>query len=240
MSQGRALYPQPPESHIPFMDELEFEKTRYALAEAAYRHAPFDGWTPQALEHAAHDLGLSGQDVQRFLPRGPIEAIELVNRLADAAMVEAMQKHDLQNMRVRDRIILGVRTRLEQNEAGKEAIRRAMTFLALPQNAPSAARMLYRTVDAIWRAAGDTSTDYNFYTKRGLLAGVYSSTLLYWLNDRSEGHAASWAFLDRRIDEAMKIPGTVAKMRDRLKGIPTPFGLARAFSRHRPRPPYGR
>src|SRR3546814_8607904 len=81
----------------------------------------------------------------------------------------------------------------------------------MPQNGPLAAKLLYRTVDAIWYACGDTATDYNFYTKRALLAGVYSSTLLYWLNDRSEGFAATWAFLDRRIGEVLKVAGQLGK-----------------------------
>ena len=74
--------------------------------------------------------------------------------------------------------------------------------------------LLYRTVDAIWYAAGDTSADFNFYTKRATLAGVFSSTLFYWLNDRSEGNEATWAFLDRRIDDVMrfeKFKGQFAK-----------------------------
>jgi ubiquinone biosynthesis protein COQ9 len=84
-------------------------------------------------------------------------------------------------------------------------VRRALALLSLPFNAPLALKLLYNTVDALWYAAGDTSTDFNFYTKRATLAGVYSSTLLYWLNDRTPGSEATWAFLDRRIEDVMKI-----------------------------------
>src|SRR3546814_12063346 len=95
-------------------------------------------------------------------------------------------------------------------ERHKEAVRRALAFLALPGNAGLAVRSLYRTVDAIWWACGDRSTDFNFYTKRGLLAAVYSSTLLYWLDDGSDGHADSWAFLDRRIADVMRLAEATA------------------------------
>src|SRR5881392_4319354 len=91
--------------------------------------------------------------------------------------------------------------------------RRAAAFLTLPQNAPTAMTLLYRTVDRMWYAAGDTSTDFNFYTKRAILAGVYSSTLLYWLNDRSEGGEATWAFLDRRINDVMKFEELKSRVR---------------------------
>ncbi len=131
-------------------------------------------------------------------------------------------------MRVRDRIILGVRLRLEANAAHKEAIRRALPILALPRNAATATRCLYRTVDSIWYAAGDTATDHNFYTKRGLLAAVYSSTLLYWLNDSSEDQEPTWAFLDRRIDQVMQIPAITGRLRERLCYLPNPLRMFEA------------
>jgi ubiquinone biosynthesis protein COQ9 len=105
----------------------------------------------------------------------------------------------------------------------REAVRRALGLLALPHNAPVAATTLWRTVDAIWYAAGDTATDFNYYTKRGLLAGVYSATVLYWLEDRSEGLADTWTFLDRRIGDVMRVPQALGAIRDRLAAFPNPF-----------------
>lgn len=116
-------------------------------------------------------------------------------------------------MKIRDRIRTAVRCRLEANSAHREAIRHALAVLASPLAGSLGARLLYRTVDAIWYAAGDTSTDFNFYTKRGILAAVYSSTLLFWLADRSPQSADSWAFLDRRIDNVMQFE----KLKARLK-----------------------
>ena len=116
-----------------------------------------------------------------------------------------MEKQGVADLKVRDRIKQAVRIRLERHAGEREAVRRALALLSLPFNAPLALKLLYNTVDALWYAAGDTSTDFNFYTKRATLAGVYSSTLLYWLNDRTPGSEATWAFLDRRIDDVMKI-----------------------------------
>jgi ubiquinone biosynthesis protein COQ9 len=97
-------------------------------------------------------------------------------------------------------------------ERNRPAVRRAIAVLSLPLNAPTGLRCLYDTVDLIWRAAGDTATDWNFYTKRTLLAGVYSSTVLYWLDDTSEDFVDTKAFLDRRIDDAMRLPGLLSSL----------------------------
>ena len=110
----------------------------------------------------------------------------------------------------------------------EQAVRRALSYLALPRNAALGAKCLYRTVDAIWYAAGDTSTDYNFYTKRLLLAGVYASTLLFWLNDTSEGRAETWAFLDRRIAEVTRLGGTLGRGIGALLDLPDRLFRGRA------------
>ena len=105
----------------------------------------------------------------------------------------------------------------------RDLVRERIVDAALPHNAPLAATTLWRTVDAIWYAAGDTATDFNYYTKRGLLAGVYSATVLYWLEDKSEGQAATWEFLDRRIADVMRVPQILGSLRERLSGLPNPF-----------------
>ena len=166
------------------------------------------------------DQDLDAATAVNAFPGGAAELIAFHSAEADRRLLESLQAMDLASMRVRDRIATAVRLRLEQNAEHREAIRRALAFLALPQNGPLALKCLYRTVDAMWYAAGDTSTDYNFYTKRMLLSGVYSSTLLFWLNDDSEGHAETWAFLSRRIDEVLKIGGNLGKGVKALLDLP--------------------
>jgi ubiquinone biosynthesis protein COQ9 len=124
-----------------------------------------------------------------------------------------MEKEGVAHQKIRDRIKSAVRIRLERHTGEREAARRALALLALPLNAGLGLKLLYKTVDAMWYAAGDTSTDFNFYTKRATLAGVYSATLLYWLNDRSDGSESTWAFLDRRIDDVMKIEELKSRVR---------------------------
>jgi len=202
------------------------EAVRERIVEAALPHVPFDGWTPETLRLAAQDAGYEPVMALRVFPRGPIEAVEFWNTLADRRMLEALERENIASLKIRARIALAVRRRLETAGAHREAVRRALGLLSLPHNAPLAATTLWRTVDAIWYAAGDTATDFNFYTKRGLLAGVYSATVLYWLEDKSEGQEATWQFLDRRIADVMKVPQVLGALRERLSGLPNPL---RAF-----------
>ena len=144
---------------------------------------------------------------------------------ADRRMVEEMERRDVAGMRVRERIATAVRVRLEQNALHREAIRRLIAFLALPGHAGLGWRCLYRTVDSMWHAAGDRSTDYNYYTKRALLAGVYVSTVLYWLDDSSDDFADTWAFLDRRIADVMTVPRAAGRLSKRLASLPDPVRI---------------
>ena len=188
---------------------------RDRLADEIAADATFEGWTRTAINAAARRLELPAGEAGRLFPGGPNQVLEFVSRRADQRTVADMEKSNVAAMKVRERIRTAVRLRLEKHGGEKEAARRALSLLALPLNAGLGLRLLYRTVDALWYAAGDTSVDFNFYTKRATLAGVFSATLLYWLNDRSEGNEASWAFLDRRIDDVMRIEKLKARMRDR-------------------------
>lgn len=152
-------------------------------------------------------------------PRGAVDMALAFHRQGDAEMVARLKAADLGEMRFRDRIAAGVRMRLEL--ADREVVRRGMTLFALPQHASDGAAALWGTSDLIWTTLGDSSRDVNWYTKRATLSAVYSSTVLYWLGDDSEGHAATWAFLDRRIDNVMSFEKFKAKARDSK--------LARAF-----------
>jgi len=206
------------------------EGLRERLLVATLPHVAFDGWTQAALRAGAADAGLTSQDVTHAFPGGAISAIEAFNRRADRRMVEALGTLDTAGMRTHEKLAAAIRARLEDVAPHKEAVRRALAVLAFPLNAPLALRMLHRTVDAAWHAAGDRSTDFNWYTKRGLLAGVYSATVLYWLNDKSEGHADTWAFLDRRLRDVMRLGGAIGRAAKSASEFRSPFG--------RPRRPY--
>ena len=192
---------------------------------AALTHVPFDGWSNDALVRGAADVDMSPADIDILFPGGSRSAVRHWLLLADRLMLEDVVGTDLGSLRIRDKITLLVRTRLERWTPHREAVRRALALSVLPGYAEDGLQSGFTTVDAMWRVAGDKATDYNFYTKRGLLAAVYTSTLLVWLDDKSEGCCESWAFLERRIADVMKVPKYQARIKDVLSRLPNPIDV---------------
>ncbi len=190
---------------------------------ATLAHVPFDGWTKAALKRGAADAGIDEEVALRAFPDADADLVACYSAYADRMMLEELAGRDLSAMGMTERIATAVRIRLEQAAPHREAVRRSLATLALPQNTALGARCLYRTVDAIWRKAGDTSTDWNFYSKRGLLAGVYGATVLYWLADGSEDFADTWSFLDRRLRDTAEFGKAAGKIMDRLKDFPQAY-----------------
>lgn len=189
------------------------ETLKDRLLDAAVMHVPFDGWSDAALKAAAADVGVDPAKARVAFPRGAVDLALAYHARGDQAMVERLTSENLSHLKFREKIAAAVRFRLEAVE-DKELVRRGSTLFALPQYAPDGARAVWQTCDLIWTALGDTSDDLNWYTKRATLSGVYSSTVLYWLGDNSPDHAATWAFLDRRIDDVMQIEKLKARVRD--------------------------
>jgi ubiquinone biosynthesis protein COQ9 len=194
----------------------------------------FDGWSLQALRDGAGMVGIGHEEAMRVFPGGVPDLVEHFSAWADREMLHAMEAHGLDAMKVRERVALGVRLRLEALSPHREAVRRLVPYLALPPNMSLGVRLLYRTVDAIWYAAGDTATDFSHYTKRALLSGVYSATVLYWLDDGSEDFRDTWEFLDRRIADVMRIgraTATLGGLGGLARALPSPFRFARQIRR---------
>lgn len=205
---------------------------RRAILGKALAHVPFDGWTGRTLRQGAEEAGFDDTIARRAFPRGGASAIEFWSTETDREMAAALADQGISDLKIRERIAAAVRWRLEALAPHREAVRRSLSYLSQPQHAGLGLRCLYRTVDEMWHAAGDTATDFNFYTKRGLLAGVYTSTMLFWLDDDSENHAATWSFLDRRIADALRIPKVSARLRKIPAAIPRPLRFVRRVREH--------
>jgi len=206
---------------------METDTLRPALSAAALAEVPFEGWSRAALRQGARELGMGEHDVERVFPGGARDLMEYWAALNDEHMIAALGEVDLGALKLRQRIALAVKLRLTHMAPHREAMRRALSFLALPSNAALGARLLYRTVDSVWYAVGDRSTDFSFYTKRALLAGVYAATVLYWVDDRSEGTVETWSFLERRLDDVMRIPQVSTQLRKLARRLPNPAHLFR-------------
>ena len=191
------------------------EEQRDRLLEAALAHVPFDGWSARSLFGGARDLEMDPGLARRLFPRGGDDLLAHLESWADRRMVEAVSEEELETMRVRDRIRTLVLARLQVLEPHREAMRRAVAARLMPGNALAASGSIWRTVDLMWTLAGDDAQDSSRYSKRAILAGVWTATFLYWLDDRSVGGEATRAFLDRRLDDALRI-GAIRGRFDRL------------------------
>ncbi|NOT40436.1 MAG: COQ9 family protein [Alphaproteobacteria bacterium] len=201
------------------------DKWRERILAEALAHVAFDGWHDKTLKAAADKAGASDAELKAAFPRGVADALLFFSSEADRQAVEAIEAADLKPMKVRERVTFAVRQRVEAVMKHKEAARRGAAVFALPQHALDGTTAVYRTVDALWRAVGDTSADFNFYTKRLLLSGVYTTTMLYWFADNSEDAADTWKFLDRRIADVMQIEKVKAQVTKFAEGLPNPLTI---------------
>ena len=176
-------------------------KTR--LLDAALMHVPFDGWSETTFRAAVADTCVDPAMARGLFPRGAVDMALAFHRRGDDRMVQGLTDADMTDLKFREKVTLAVRLRLEAVE-DREAVRRGATLFALPVYAADGARAVWGTADRIWTALGDTSRDLNWYTKRATLSAVYSATVLYWLGDESQDNEATWAFLDRRIEDVMQ------------------------------------
>jgi len=205
------------------------ESERAALIEAMLPNVPFDGWSRAALRAAARRIGLSADEALALFPGGAAELVACFSRWADLRMLDRFESMALEPLRISDRIALAITTRLEILAPWREAVRRALSVLALPRHAPLGLRLLYETVDGIWYAAGDRATDFSFYTKRGTLAAIYAATLLYWVADTSPEFSDTRAFLDRRLSDVASIGKARRRFETAVERLPNPVRLLRQF-----------
>lgn len=198
---------------------------------ATLPHVAFDGWVDRALKLGAEDAGFDADMARREFPGGAAEMIRFWADHGDRQMLERMGEGDAAALSFAERMKAAIRLRIEINSDYREAVRRTLSYLALPQNAGLGARCTLETVSAIWYAVGDTSTDFTYYTKRATLTPVYAATILYWIDDTSEGSAATWSFLDRQIENVMVVPRLQNRLRGALGAVTSPLTMRPRLSK---------
>jgi ubiquinone biosynthesis protein COQ9 len=203
------------------------EAERARLIAAILPDVAFDGWSRAALRRAARRCGLASAEALALFPRGAVDLVAGFSRWADERMLDRLETEPLEAMRLPDRVARAIAVRLEIVEPWREAARRAVSVLALPHNAPLAPRLVYETVDAMWYAVGDAATDFSFYTKRASLAAIWGATVLYWLEDRSEGFADTRAFVERRLATTSRVQRLRRDLETLAERLPNPLRLLR-------------
>ena len=210
--------------------DLTLDEIRALLAPGIAANAAFDGWSDAARDMAAQAEGIDTDIAALAFKDGPVDMIDAWFAHIDGVMLAAVPPERLALMKIREKITALVEARLDATSIDRESLRRALAILALPQNLAKATRLGWRTVDSIWRAAGDVATDYNYYTKRTILLGVYASTITVFLDDESESLADTRAFLGRRINGIMQFEKAKAGF---LKRTEHGFSLSRFVGRLR-------
>ena len=195
-------------------DLSPLEQIRDRLALTVGENAVFDGWTARAVESAAKQLGIDPAQARVAFPKRKPAMVDAYVQGVDRELERRLPPANLASMKIRERIRSLVWTRLEIMGPAREAVRGALSILSMPQNVPLASRIGWRSADLMWRIAGDTSTDFNHYTKRMTLGAVYGSTLIAWLDDSSESWSDTAAFLDRRIENVMQFEKWKAQWRN--------------------------
>ena len=201
--------------------DMTLDELRDALAPLLPGHAAFDGWSVAALDMAAAELGVPSERARLAFRDDAVAMIDAWFDSVDIAMAVAFPPDRIAALKVRERIRELILFRFEAMRPHREALRRAMAILAMPQNLPRAARLAWRASDRIWRLAGDRATDFNHYSKRTILVGVYGSASLVFVDDESEDLAPTRAFLDRRIDDVMRFEKFKASWRGTRERLPS-------------------
>lgn len=202
------------------------ERERERLIEATLPDVAFDGWSRAALRHAARRSSTPAEEALALFPRGAPDMVREFSRWADRRMLERFAAANMP-ARLSDRVALALRLRLEVLSPWREAVRHGFAVLALPHNAPLGLRLLYETVDAMWRGVGDGATDFSFYTKRATLAAIQMATTLYWLEDRSPDFADTEAFIDRRLGDLHRLGGLRERLATAVDTLPNPLRVLR-------------
>jgi ubiquinone biosynthesis protein COQ9 len=164
------------------------------------KEAAFGGWSQETLEKSCPNALI-------LFPKGIADAVAAFAEEMDTKMEAHCSNESFSKLKIREKIQYGLMFRLKEHQKNREAIRRLMTYYAMPHHAPEAAAHAWKTADRLWYLAGDTATDYNYYTKRTLLVGVYTATLLSWSTDSTPDLSVTQEFLTRRIEDVMKIEG---------------------------------
>lgn len=200
----------------PTLDEI-----RAALAPLIARNAAFDGWSYAAVESAAVELAIEPEVAALAFNGNAMRMVDAWIDSIDQELAYRLPASRLNALKIRDRITILLATRLEIMNPDREALRRAMAIMVMPQNIVRGTKVGWRSADRMWRMAGDTSSDFNHYTKRATLSAVYGSTLSVFVNDESPDFIDTRAFLDRRIENVMQFEKVKAQSRARKEYVPS-------------------
>lgn len=197
------------------MNTAKQAEIKASILEAALKLVPFRGWTNLTLEEASKKAGQDINIVNLLFEDGIDSLLSFYIHDIDSRMLsEFTKKYESKTLKIHEKIYQTLIIRLEILNKHKAVANKTVSYLSMPWNITLANKLLWNTVDIIWRdVCKDTSTDFNYYTKRTLLYGVYTSTVMYWLSDDSEDFKNTRSFLERRLQDVLKVGGFISKFK---------------------------
>ncbi len=179
---------------------------KLSILQSALRLVPTEGWSDEMLEQASVKAGLSKNYGRLLFISGIKDLVDLYFSYIDVLMLELLSSKNMKDLGISAKIKLALKVRIKVLAPHKQVVAKSVSFLSLPWNAAFGLKLGWRTMDLIWgEVVGDASHDFNYYTKRGLLYGVYIASIQFFLSDHSKNHHETDEFIDRRIDDVLKL-----------------------------------
>ncbi len=198
----------------------EIYQEKLKLLDIFLKNASFNGWNNQTLEKSAQQCGFNKGYLSLLFPNQIKDLTSFFyNKKNDELISLYKEKSNLITAKTTERIIYLIELKFSLYNPIREAIRSLFSYNILPQNLFSAQKALWNICDLIWFLANDKSTDFNYYTKRGLLAYVYSTTMLFWLDDTSPNFEQTKLFIRKQINKVLKVGKTKSEIVERTKNF---------------------
>ncbi|MBL6675336.1 MAG: COQ9 family protein [Alphaproteobacteria bacterium] len=193
-------------SHNNYLLKKRLEVLKYAKIFISEK-----GLNKNSLENISKRYGLNINEIELLFPEGNIDLIKFTLEQLNKELEEYCKKIDLIRLPVHKRIKKVLLSKISLMNKNKLFYRSIFLNLLIPKKNFSLSNQLYNSVDQIWFIAGDSSTDFNFYTKRLILSGIYSRVMLFFFNNNNQEE------LENILDESLKRVSKIPEIKSKLK-----------------------
>ncbi len=172
----------------------------------------------ETMELASINCGLDKHHHKLLFQGGLVELLSFLSQLNDDIMLEKLS-HIINPTSVTQKIAIATKIRVKLLD--RIILQKIFNFYINPLHTKNSIKLGFKTCDSIWKYSGDRSADYNYYSKRILLASVYLPSLLYYLGDDSENFESTDLFIQSSLEKIVRIAGLKKKIKlPKIENIP--------------------
>ena len=168
------------------------------------------GLTQNILKDISVQYELDLNELELLFPEGNSDLIKFALKQLNNELEDYCKKIDLIRLPVHKRVRKILLSKIYLMNKYKSFYKNIFINLFIPKKNLSLSSQLYNSVDQIWFIAGDSSVDFNFYTKRLILSGIYSRVMLFFFNNDNQSELES--LLDENLRRVSKIPEIKSKL----------------------------